>query len=155
MRLNKGQEQEILSMIQGGYNIDSVVLAVNKKYPSLKISKSDILIIARKNGYHNFGKKDITTTKGKIKDAGDNISVALTHEPMMKKIKNTLIGLLIAVVLLLVCLYVLFGLKTFLITFCVVLGLFMLVIGFIYFGYVKGNKTLHKQVKNYMKNRKR
>jgi len=154
MRLNKNQEQEILKMIQSGYNIDSILVSIRKIYPSLSISKSDILIIARKSGYHNFGKKDITTTKGKIKDAGDNISVALGHKPMMDKVKKSLLGLLIAVILLFACMYLLFGLKAFLITLGVVFGLFILIVGFIYFGYVKGNKNLHNQVKNYLKNRK-
>ena len=152
MKLNKNVETEILNLIKSAYTVDSILLRLGKKYPDLK--KSDILIVARKNGYHNFGKKDITTTKGKIKDAGDNISVALTYEPMMKKIKNTLIGLLIAVVLLSVCLYLLFGLKAFLITLGVIVGLFLIIVIGIYFGYVRGNKTLHNQVKQYFKNKK-
>lgn len=152
MKLNKNVETEILNLIKSAYTVDSILLRLGKKYPDLK--KSDILIVARKNGYHNFGKKDITTTKGKIKDAGDNISVALTYEPMMKKIKNTLIGLLIAVVLLSVCLYLLFGLKAFLITLGVIVGLFLIIVIGIYFGYVRGNKTLHNQVKQYFNKKK-
>lgn len=152
MKLNKNVESEILGFIKSAYTVDSILLRLNKKYPDLK--KSDILIVARKNGYHNFGKKDITTTKGKIKDAGDNISVALTYEPMMKKIKNTLVGLLIAVVLLSICLYLLFGLKAFLITLGVIVGLFLIMVVGIYFGYVRGNKTLRNQVKQYLNKKK-
>ena len=153
MKLNKSVETEILNLIKSAYTVDSILLRLGKKYPELK--KSDILIVARKNGYHNFGKKDLTTTKGKIKDAGDNISVALTYEPMMKKIKTTLIGLTIAVVLLLVSLYLMFGLKTFLISLGVVVGILVILIGIIYFGYVKGNKNLRNQVKKYVIDKKR
>ena len=153
MKLNKNVETEILNLIKSAYTVDSILLRLSKKYPELK--KSDILIVARKNGYHNFGKKDLTTTKGKIKDAGDNISAALTYEPMMKKIKNTLIGLTVAIILLLVSLYLMFGLKTFLISLGVVIGILVLLIGIIYFGYVKGNKNLRNQVKKYITDKKR
>ena len=59
------------------------------------------------------------------------------------------------IVLLLVSLYLMFGLKTFLISLGVVIGILVLLIGIIYFGYVKGNKNLRNQVKKYITDKKR
>ena len=50
MKLNKSVETEILNLIKSAYTVDSILLRLSKKYPELK--KSDILIVARKNGYH-------------------------------------------------------------------------------------------------------
>lgn len=149
MKLSKNQETEIYNLIVNGYNVDSILLRLNKKYP--KLTKSDILIVAKKNNINVFGKKDVTTTKGKLKEAEGNIAYAITQKPMFDRIKKSLVGLFIGILLLLVCVGLIFGLKPFIIGLCVFIGL-IFILGLIsYIKFFRKNKQLKELVKNQIK----
>ena len=144
MKLTNSIEKEILNLIRNGYNAESIVLRLSKKYKDLK--KSDVIIVAKKYGINKFGKKDLTTTKGKMKEAENNLAFAMTQKPLVDKIKKTLIGLFVAIVLLLVVIGVIFGIKPFLIGLGIVLGITVILCIISYFKFIKGNKEVSKLV---------
>lgn len=140
MQISSNVQREIVSLLQQGYSIDSIIKVLSKQYKNIDFKKSDIVILAKKNNIKNIGSKDLSKTKIDLKTAQKMMPTLLENKSLVSEIRNKLIIVGICLLVLLGVIYFLTDIKVTLIVFGILVLLIGAAIGFSYFKFVKPNK---------------
>ena len=82
--VNKKYQNEIITLLQGGYSISSISKVMSKKYKT-EIKNSDILILAKQKNI-KVGNKDLE--KLSVKDISNVLLHAVKDENFINNVKN-------------------------------------------------------------------
>lgn len=145
VKISKQVEKEIINLLHMGYSSKSITDVMKKKY-KLQITNGEIIVIAKKMGIHKIGNRDINSFKDKMENISYSLPTILENDTYKNKLKKNLVLILLCLIILFVSIYLLGGLKIFVIALSVFGVIVVSLIMIVYFKYVYKNKSIREKL---------
>lgn len=145
VKISKQQEKEIINLLHMGYSSKSIIDVMKKKY-KLQLTSGEIVVIAKKMGIRKIGSKDANSLKDKMENISYSLPTILKNDTYKSKLKKNTILILLCLIVLFVCIYVLGGLKVFMISLSVFGVIVISLVLLVYFKFVYKNKSIREKL---------
>lgn len=137
MKIRNDIKQEIIGSLRSGFSVDDTLKAITKKHKDLKITKSDIVIIAKQANIKTVSGKNMSKSDKVIKGAEQMLPKVLNDEGNFGKAKNSILVFTFAVLLLLGVLWYWLGIETMLIGLSIIVAIVLVLYLIVYFTIIR------------------